>query len=203
MITECNVTLMASFLWARKMSVLFTLVVAHSSHLVSICGWKKPIYKTKNRKHVSQFTFGFKMHVLFSRFILGNYIFFRLPQPVCLFFFFFNTLVKIRARCVQLEASWRCEMQNTPNMQSDHRYQLMTVSTHGVQSLFLQAIPTPSTTTQLAQSGPQQCRRYCREVKGLWRGHGVPLTGSLDSSQLYPNTLTHDFLGSEGTCQSW
>ena len=78
---------------------------------------EKTTYKTENWKYRSQFIFGLEIYVLLSRYIfLGNNSLSITIASLLFFppFFFFNTLVKIRARCVLLEARWRCEMQNTP-----------------------------------------------------------------------------------------
>ena len=80
---------------------------------------EKTTYKTENRKYRSQFIFGLEIHVPLSRFIFLENNSLSITIATLLFllffsFFFLNTLVKIRARCVLLEARWRREMQNTP-----------------------------------------------------------------------------------------
>lgn len=58
-------------------------------------------------------------------------------------------------------------MQNSPDVQSDHRSQLVIFSTHGAQRLFLQAIPTLFTATVLAHSdSPQWMMRGGRRGAG-------------------------------------
>lgn len=123
-VTEWNVTLTVSFLWARTMSALLTISGSTLQAFHQYLWMKSQYIKLKTENMEVNLHLVSEIRVLFSRFILGNYSLFRITTA-SLLFFFFNTLVKIRARCVLLETSWRCEMQNTPNMQSDHRCQLM------------------------------------------------------------------------------
>lgn len=172
------------------MSVCAHLRGARDRHLIN----GRTMYKTVNRKYVSQFMIGYEIyHSLQQIYMISPFgLPFSNKQT--------NNLMNIGSRRVLLEASWKCETQITPKVCSDHSPNWWYFPPLGPSVSFFKKSQLPPT-----HSG---CQLQVRCGQEKWKGRRcpgrrhVPLTRTSDTSPLCHTILTLNFLAMEDTSKA-